>query len=102
MPKLFRPYYRDRATGERRQLKKYYAKVRDADAYEAFVECGDPFDAEVAARLKRLVHKAEMLLPAEDETGGVPHGHPQWSTGHRHGQHDQFAVLPLDEERIAA
>ncbi len=31
MPKLFRPYYRDQATGERRQLKKYYAKVRDAD-----------------------------------------------------------------------
>ncbi len=31
MPKLFRPHYRDKATGERRQLKKYYAKVRDAD-----------------------------------------------------------------------
>ena len=30
----------------------------DADAFDAFVEAGDPFDAEVAARLLRHVYSA--------------------------------------------
>jgi len=32
-----------------------WAEVLDADAYQAFVEAGDPFDAEVAARLRRCI-----------------------------------------------
>jgi peptidyl-dipeptidase Dcp len=33
-----------------------WAEVLDADAYDAFVEAGDPFDAGVATRLKRHVY----------------------------------------------
>ena len=33
-----------------------WAEVLDADAYEAFVEAGDPFDAQVAARLKACIY----------------------------------------------
>lgn len=33
-----------------------WAEVLDADAYDAFVEAGDPFDAGVAARLKRWIY----------------------------------------------
>jgi peptidyl-dipeptidase Dcp len=33
-----------------------WAEVLDADAYEAFVEAGDPFDAHVAGRLKRWIY----------------------------------------------
>ena len=33
-----------------------WAEVLDADAYQAFVEAGDPFDAAVAARLKRCIY----------------------------------------------
>jgi peptidyl-dipeptidase Dcp len=32
--------------------------VLDADGYDAFVEAGDPFDAETAARLKNHVYAA--------------------------------------------
>ncbi|MBI5255636.1 MAG: M3 family metallopeptidase [Burkholderiales bacterium] len=32
-----------------------WAEVLDADAYQAFVEAGDPFDADVAARLRQQV-----------------------------------------------
>jgi len=32
--------------------------VLDADGYEAFVEAGDPFDAEVAQRLVRFIYSA--------------------------------------------
>jgi len=35
-----------------------WAEVLDADAFDAFVEAGDPFDAAVAARLKRHVYAA--------------------------------------------
>jgi len=35
-----------------------WAEVLDADAFDAFVEAGDPFDAAVAARLKRHVYSA--------------------------------------------
>ena len=35
-----------------------WAEVLDADAFQAFVEAGDPFDAAVAARLKRHVYAA--------------------------------------------
>jgi peptidyl-dipeptidase Dcp len=33
-----------------------WAEVLDADAYEAFVEAGDPFDAAVAERLQRHIY----------------------------------------------
>jgi len=35
-----------------------WAEVLDADAYEAFVEAGNPFDAATAERLKRYVYSA--------------------------------------------
>lgn len=35
-----------------------WAEVLDADAYNAFVEAGDPFDAAVAARLQRHIYSA--------------------------------------------
>jgi len=35
-----------------------WAEVLDADAYGAFEEAGDPFDATVAARLKRCIYSA--------------------------------------------
>ncbi|HEX7888664.1 MAG TPA: M3 family metallopeptidase [Ramlibacter sp.] len=35
-----------------------WAEVLDADAYEAFVEAGDPFDADVAGRLKRWIYSS--------------------------------------------
>jgi len=35
-----------------------WAEVLDADGYDAFVEAGSPFDAEVAARLKRHIYGA--------------------------------------------
>jgi peptidyl-dipeptidase Dcp len=33
-----------------------WAEVLDADAYQAFVEAGNPFDATVAARLKACIY----------------------------------------------
>jgi len=33
-----------------------WAEVLDADAYDAFIEAGNPFDAEVAARLHRHIY----------------------------------------------
>jgi len=33
-----------------------WAEVLDADAYDAFVEAGDPFDAEVAQRVRRWIY----------------------------------------------
>ena len=43
-----------------------WAEVLEADGYEAFVEAGDPFDAEVAARLRRCVYAAgNSLDPTE-------------------------------------
>ncbi|HRD97427.1 MAG TPA: M3 family metallopeptidase [Rubrivivax sp.] len=35
-----------------------WAEVLDADGYDAFVEAGSPFDAEVAARLKRHIYSS--------------------------------------------
>ncbi|HEY6086229.1 MAG TPA: M3 family metallopeptidase [Burkholderiaceae bacterium] len=35
-----------------------WAEVLDADAYDAFIEAGDPFDAAVAARLKQHIYAA--------------------------------------------
>jgi len=43
-----------------------WAEVLDADGYEAFVEAGDPFDSEVAERIRRYVYSSGgTLLPAE-------------------------------------
>jgi peptidyl-dipeptidase Dcp len=43
-----------------------WAEVLEADGYEAFVEAGNPFDAEVAARLRRYVYAAgNSLDPTE-------------------------------------
>ena len=33
-----------------------WAEVLDADGFDAFVEAGDPFDAAVAARLRRYIY----------------------------------------------
>jgi peptidyl-dipeptidase Dcp len=42
-----------------------WAEVLDADAYDAFVEAGDPFDAGVATRLKRHIYSAgDSVEPA--------------------------------------
>jgi peptidyl-dipeptidase Dcp len=35
-----------------------WAEVLDADAYDAFVEAGDPFDAEVAERVRRWIYSS--------------------------------------------
>jgi peptidyl-dipeptidase Dcp len=35
-----------------------WAEVLDADAFDAFVEAGDPFDAAVAERLLRHIYAA--------------------------------------------
>ena len=43
-----------------------WAEVLDADGYDAFVEAGDPFDPEVAARLLRDIYSSGATLdPAE-------------------------------------
>jgi peptidyl-dipeptidase Dcp len=43
-----------------------WAEVLEADGYEAFVEAGDPFDAAVAARLRRFIYGAgNSLEPGE-------------------------------------
>ena len=46
-----------------------WAEVLDADAYDAFVEAGNPFDAEVAARLYRHIYSAgDSVAPQEAYT----------------------------------
>ena len=35
-----------------------WAEVLDADGYDAFVEAGDPFDAQVAKRLLECIYSA--------------------------------------------
>ncbi len=35
-----------------------WSEVMDADAFEAFEEAGDPFDAEIAERLERFILSA--------------------------------------------
>ena len=43
-----------------------WAEVLDADGFEAFVEAGSPFDASVAARLKRFIYSSgNSLEPAQ-------------------------------------
>ncbi|HUP07349.1 MAG TPA: M3 family metallopeptidase [Caldimonas sp.] len=43
-----------------------WAEVLEADAYEAFVEAGDPFDAEVAERLRRCIYASgDSVDPVE-------------------------------------
>jgi peptidyl-dipeptidase Dcp len=39
-----------------------WAEVLDADGYEAFVEAGDPFDADVAGRLLRYIYSSGASL----------------------------------------
>jgi peptidyl-dipeptidase Dcp len=39
-----------------------WAEVLDADGFGAFVEAGDPFDAEVAARLRRFIYASGNSL----------------------------------------
>jgi peptidyl-dipeptidase Dcp len=41
-----------------------WAEVLDADAWAAFVEAGDPFDAATAERLYRCVYSAGATLDA--------------------------------------
>jgi peptidyl-dipeptidase Dcp len=40
-----------------------WAEVLDADGYDAFVEAGDPFDPDVAERLKRYIYSSGGTLP---------------------------------------
>ena len=40
-----------------------WAEVLDADGYDAFVEAGDPFDPEVAERVRRYVYSSGGTLP---------------------------------------
>jgi peptidyl-dipeptidase Dcp len=40
-----------------------WAEVLDADGYDAFVEAGDPFDPEVAKRVRRYVYSSGGTLP---------------------------------------
>ncbi|MFZ2648938.1 MAG: M3 family metallopeptidase [Burkholderiaceae bacterium] len=43
-----------------------WAEVLDADGFEAFVETGNPFDAEVAARLRRFIYASgNSIEPAQ-------------------------------------
>jgi len=43
-----------------------WAEVLDADGYDAFVESGDPFDAVVAARLRRFIYSSgDSVEPSE-------------------------------------
>lgn len=43
-----------------------WAEVLDADAFNAFVEAGDPFDADVAARLRRHIYAVGDSVPPQD------------------------------------
>ena len=42
-----------------------WAEVLDADAFGAFEEAGDPFDAQVAARLHRHIYAAGDTVPPQ-------------------------------------
>jgi peptidyl-dipeptidase Dcp len=42
-----------------------WAEVLDADAFDAFVEAGDPFDADVAQRLRRFIYSSGNSLPPD-------------------------------------
>ena len=43
-----------------------WAEVLDADGFDAFVEAGDPFDAEVARRLARFIYSSgNSIEPGE-------------------------------------
>ncbi len=42
-----------------------WAEVLDADAFDAFVEAGDPFDADVAQRLRRFIYSSGNTLPPD-------------------------------------
>jgi peptidyl-dipeptidase Dcp len=39
-----------------------WAEVLDADGYEAFVEAGDPFDPQIAERLRRFIYSSGNTL----------------------------------------
>ena len=43
-----------------------WAEVLDADGYDAFVEAGNPFDPDVAERLKRYIYSSGGTLPPAD------------------------------------
>ena len=43
-----------------------WSEVMDADAYDAFLEAGDPFDPETAARLERAILSQGGLRPADE------------------------------------
>jgi len=57
-----------------------WAEVLEADGYEAFAEAGDPFDPEVAARLRRFIYSSgDSLEPTEAYRafrGRTPHIEP--------------------------
>jgi peptidyl-dipeptidase Dcp len=43
-----------------------WAEVLDADGYDAFVEAGNPFDPDVAERMKRYIYSSGGTLPPAD------------------------------------
>ena len=43
-----------------------WAAVLDADGYEAFVEAGNPFDGEVAGRLRKFIYSSGNTMPPMD------------------------------------
>ncbi len=43
-----------------------WAEVLDADAFDAFIEAGDPFDAPTAERLKRYIYSAGNTIEPKD------------------------------------
>ena len=49
-----------------------WSEVLDADAFAAFEETGDPFDPELAAKLKKNIYAAGGSADPEDALHGLP------------------------------